>query len=508
MIGFFIFLILTSNIWGCTNSSNEQTIRFGIANAPTNLDPRYATDATSARINRLIYSRLVEFAEDATPIPAIATWKVLTPTHYRFTLIDNPPTFPDGAPVTANDVKSTYLSLLDPRNSSPHRGPLHHISRIETLSDSTIDFFLTHPDPFFPGYVIIGILPANLIASGHSFHDQPIGSGPFLFHQKPDDSRLILQRRHDNQLVEFVRISDPTVRSLKLLAGEIHLIQNDLPPELVNYLAEHAYLSLQQIQGDSFSYLGFNHQDSVVGQQLVRQAIAHAINRDQIIQFVLGGRARPAQGLFPATHWVGHPEIQGYPYDPSQAKTLLHQAGFNAQHPPVLIYKTSTDPFRLRLATIIQDQLQQVGIEVTIQSHDWGTFYGDIKTGRFQMYSLAWVGLKTPDIFRHAFHSQALPPLGVNRGRYDDPATDRIIAAAETASDHRTQQRLYRELQVRLLETLPYVPLWYEDHFVLSTQSIKGYALHSDGNYDGLIQVQRTSQPDTATQRISMKQYD
>ena len=436
----WLFLFLIFFTWGCTESAPERTIRFGLASAPTNLDPRFATDATSARINRLLYSRLVDFAEDATPVPSLATWETRTPTHYRFNLIEPRPTFPDGSQLTTEDVKATYLSLLDPKTSSPHRGLLRNISRIETPSKSTIDFFLAHPDPLFSGYVVIGTLPANLIATNYSFHNHPVGSGPFLFHQRPDDTRLILKRRKDAQLVEFVRIPDPTVRSLKLLAGEIHLLQNDLPPELVTYLAEQPSISLRQLQGSNFAYIGFNHQDPVVGQDLVRKAIAHAINREQIIQFVLGGRARPAQALFPPNHWVGAPALQGYRYDPSQSKALLQQAGFDENRRPTLIYKTSTDPFRLRLATIIQDYLQQVGIDVSIHSHDWGTFYGDIKNGRFQMYSLAWIGLKTPDIFRHAFHSHAVPPLGVNRGRYTDPTTDRLITEAENTSERRSEE--------------------------------------------------------------------
>jgi peptide/nickel transport system substrate-binding protein len=500
-IWLFLFLILFT--WGCTEPAPDLTLRLGLASAPSNLDPRYATDATSARINRLLYSRLVDFAEDATPVPSLATWEVLTPIHYRFTFIEPRPTFPDGTEITAEDVKATYVSVLDPKTSSPHRGLLANISRIVTSSESTVDFSLTHPDPLFPGYVIIGILPANLIAINHPFHDQPVGSGPFFFHRRPDDTRLILKRRQDGQLVELIKIPDPTVRSLKLMAGEIHLLQNDLPPELVTYLAARPSLSLRQLQGSNFAYLGFNHQDPVVGQGLVRKAIAHAINREQIIHFVLGGRARPAQGLFPPSHWIGTSQLTGYLYDPSQARALLEQAGFNARHRPTLIYKTSTDPFRLRLATIIQDQLQQVGIDVSIHSHDWGTFYGDIKTGRFQMYSLAWVGLKTPDIFRQAFHSQSVPPLGVNRGHYGDPITDRLIVEAENTSERLQQQKLYRELQARLLDRLPYVPLWYEDHFVLSTKAIEGYALHTDGNYDGLLHVQWASSSTTKTQVAS-----
>ena len=465
----------------------------GVAHAPTNLDPRYATDATSARINRLLYSRLVDFGPDATPVPALATWVQQSPTQYVFTLREPIPAFHHGQRLSSQDIKATYESILNPQNTSPHRGVLNMMDRMETLSNTEIIFFLKRTDPFFPSYLVIGILPANLIANRHPFSDHPIGSGPFRFLDRPDETRVRLVRQYDGQQVEFVRIPDPTVRALKLLAGEIHLLQNDLPPELVTYLAKNPELRLQQTRGSNFVYLGFNHQDPLTGDIRVRQAIAHAINRPAIIHYIFQNRAREAQALFPSDHWAGPDDLPGYAYDPDRARSLLQEAGFTDTHRPTLLYKTSTDPFRLRLATIIQDQLSHVGIDVVIQSHDWGTFYGDIKAGRFQMYSLAWVGVKTPDIFRYAFHSQSIPPTGANRGRFASSLADQLIVQADATTDHREQQALYRALQVHLLETLPYVPLWFEDHFCFSSRTITGYHLESDGNFDGLLEMQRTS---------------
>ena len=209
---------------------------------------------------------------------------------------------------------------------------------------------------------------------------------------------------------------------------------------------------------------------------------------------------------FPLPIGVGSSELQSYGYDPAQAKQLLQEAGFSPTQPPTLIYKTSTDPFRLRLATIIQEQLQQVGFDVSIHSHDWGTFYGDIKTGRFQMYSLAWVGLKTPDIFRQAFHSRFVPPQGVNRGHYADSSTDHLIDKIEDTIQRTEQQTLYHHLQERLLQTLPYVPLWYEDHFALSSKDIQGYTLQVDGNFDGLQHIQWATAPTPQSQTVRQKQ--
>jgi len=466
-------------------------IRFGLSSTPANLDPRFATDAASARINRLLYERLVDFDEAFQPVPALADWEIVSPAQFRFSLKPSRRSFHDGTRVTATDVKATYDFILDAPNASPHRTPLSIIRDIRVTNDHTIDFFLKRPDPLFPGYLGIGILPAQLIAAEHPFHSNPVGSGPFVFVTRPDHSRLILKRLSDHQAFEFITVPDPTVRALKLLAGEVDMVQNDLPPELVNYLGRKEEIRIQRQAGSNFSYLGFNFADPVTQKLALRQAIAHAIDREAIITYVLGQAARPAESLLAPTHWAGSPHLTPYPFDREIAQTLLREAGFTQDHPARLTYKTSSDPFRVRLATILQNQLSQVGIEVDVQSYDWGTFYGDIKDGRFQMYSLAWVGIKTPDIFHYVFHSRAIPPAGANRGRYQSSIADRLIDEASEAADLSRKRLLYQQLQDHLHATLPFVPLWYEDHVFIARRNIEGFVTAQDGNYDGLQFVHR-----------------
>jgi peptide/nickel transport system substrate-binding protein len=462
----------------------------GLASAPTNLDPRFATDAASSRINRLLYRQLVDFDDSGMAIPSLARWQVISPKHYRFTLGKGGRAFHHGRRLTAGDVKATYDFVLDPTNGSPHRGALTLIERIEVVDEERVDFHLHRPDPLFPAYLVIGILPAEQIASGHPFASKPLGSGPFTFQAWPEEGRLRLKRLRDDQVLEFLAVKEPTVRILKLLRGEVDLIQNDLPPELIAYLKDKEGIRMQRRPGSNFSYLGFNLQDPATAIPEVRRAIAYAIDREAIIQHLMKGMARPASALFPPEHWAGASDLSGYDHDPARARALLAQAGYSKEQPLRLVYKTSSDPFRVRMATVIQSQLAEAGIEVDLRSYDWGTFFGDIKEGRFQMYSLAWVGIKTPDIFRYIFHSESIPPQGANRGRFADPVVDDLIERAEQLSDTGQRADLYRELQQHLLERLPYVPLWYEEHIAVSGERIRGYELAGDGNYDSLERVE------------------
>ncbi len=490
---FYLFVTLLF-ISACTREENH-AIRFGLESAPVTLDPRFSTDATSYRITRLIYRSLVDFDDNFQFIPDLANWEMLNPKQYRFTLGNTGRKFHHGERLTADDVKATYDYVLENMNASPHRGSIEVIERIAVIDEDTIDFILKRPDPLFPGRLVIGILPASLIASDHPFNRQPIGSGPVELQDWSSDGDLSLKRQSDNlgnnQLLNFITVKDPTVRILKLLRGELDIIQGDIPREMLSWLEEQDKSHIEKARGNTFTYMGFNMVDPVTSQLPVRRAIAHAINRAEIIEHMMGNTARLAGAMLPPEHWSGNAELSGVAFDPEEAKRLLKVAGFDENHPLEIVYKTSNNPFRVRLATIIQYQLKQVGIQVDVRSYDWGTFYGDIKAGRFQMYSLSWVGLKIPDIFRYAFHSTSLPPNGANRGRFKDAIADAMIEAAESKQDLTEQASLYQDLQAYLHEQLPYIPLWYEDNILVTAKDISGYTLASDGNYDGLLTVKR-----------------
>jgi len=486
----FAAVVVSCLLVACDFQESAWVFRMGLANAPRNLDPRFATDATSERINRLLYRRLVEFDDESLPVPSLAAWEQLSPTRYVFLLGNEGRTFSDGSRLTSEDVEATYASILDPVNASPHRALLSIIRDIRADGPDRVEFRISEPDALFPAYLGIGILPAPLIGRRHVFQREPVGSGPFRFVEWPEPGRLRLERRRDSVQFELLAVKDPNVRVMKLLRGEIQMLQNDLAPELLDYLRVRKGIRVREIRGANFSYLGFNLEDPVTGLLPVRRAIAHAIDRKEILHFLFRNAGRSAESMFPPEHWAGAKGLAGHDHDPDRARALLATAGFGPERPLRLVYKTSSDPFRVRLATVIQAQLARVGIRVEIRSYDWGTFYGDIKAGRFQLYSLAWVGIRTPDIFRYVFHSASVPPDGANRGRFQSGRADRIVEAARAEQNLERKAELYRELQALLLDELPYVPLWYEDQIYACRGEVTGYRLAPDGNYDGLVDLE------------------
>ncbi|MGR8920616.1 MAG: ABC transporter substrate-binding protein [Gammaproteobacteria bacterium] len=457
-------------------------IRFGLPTAPLTLDPRYATDATSERLVHLVHRSLVGFDEASAPVPDLARWSAVGPRSYRFEL-EPDARFSDGRAIVAADVVATYRSVLDRANASPHRDALGNIAAVRAAGPRAVEFELHREDFMFPGTLGIGILPAEA-ASGPARDRFVASSGAFERLRFDADGRVLLRRRRDGMLFEFVPVPDVSVRALKLLGGELDIIQGSLTPEIFAWLGRQPGLAAERVPGTTFSYLGFNLAAGRTAERRLRLAIAHAIDREAIITHLFGGAARPAAGLFPPEHWAGAPGLRAPRYDPAAARALIDELGYAT--PVRLRYKTSADPFRRRLALVLREQLLAVGIELDIESHDWGTFYGDVRAGRFELYALSWVGLRLPDILRNVFHSSATPPGGANRGRYRSAAADALIEQAEAAFTRAARQRAYRALTERLLYDLPYVPLWYEDHLVVRRDDIAGYTTNLDGRFDAL----------------------
>ncbi len=208
----------------------------------------------------------------------------------------------------------------------------------------------------------------------------------------------------------------------------------------------------------------------------MREAIAHAINRPAIIQYAMIGGTREATAILPPEHWAGNAALKSYDYNPQLARQLLEQAGVKL--PLKLTYKTSTDAQRVRLATIMQAQMREAGIELKISSLDWGTFFQDVKQGNFQLYGLTWVGIKTPEIYAKAFHSKNTPPDGFNRGRFANSQVDALLDKQD-----------WQAATTLIHEQLPYIPLWYEGQFAAMRKDLKYYNPKPDGNWDDLKTV-------------------
>ncbi len=470
---------------------------------PTQLDPRFATDAHSSRIGGLIFSSLTRIDGNGVHQPYLAeSWLHPDSLTYVFELRHDF-RFHDGTPVSAGDVAATYLALKAPSLSSPRAAMLSSVQSVEIEGEDRVVFRLGQPDASFMDATTFGILPARLAAAPRLDWRELIGAGPYRLSDVADDRwvRLTAFAGYAGGAppineIEFKIVPDTTMRALELINNSVDLVQNGLDPDIVTWLRrnEHA-LSIRRDPSNSFQYLGMNLRHPALSRVAVRRAIAYAINREEIVRYVLKSTATTATGMLPPHHWAFSNAPRAYSYDPARARELLDRAGLGhpGGDPAVprlkLSYKTTTQELSRRIAEVVADQLARVGIELEIFTYEWGTFYSDIKEGNFHLYSLSWVGVTDPDIYRLVYHSAMVPPAGNNRGRYSDQRMDKLTERGrlETSLDRR--RRIYKRAQKLAARQLPYIPLWWPDNVVLNGPRLTGFTPHPSGDLFSLSEA-------------------
>jgi peptide/nickel transport system substrate-binding protein len=497
-------LVVVLALPACRSAVPDGALVVGLESIAADLDPRFATDAASVRIGELVFRALTRLDEHQRHVPDLAlTWKQEDPRTVRFEL-DPAATFSDGSPVTAADVRATYQSILDPATASPRRESLEFLEATETPTPRTIVFRLREPRAAFLSGTTIGIVPKNSIDTIGSHGRILVGSGPYriAFVRPGDEIRLVARAsRAGIPAIRFRVVPDDTVRTLELARGALDFVENAVEPDNLRWLETHAATScVRRIPGSTFQYLGLSFSDERLADLRVRQALAHAIDRAALVDHLLEGTARVADGLLPPEHWAYEPNPGRYDYDPARARRLLDEAGYrdpDGDGPRMrmrLSYKTTTLASRRRMAEALQAMLAEVGIGLDLRSYEWATFFDDIRRGSFQLYSLAWVGASDPDFFFSLLHSTMVPPRGNNRGRFADAEIDRLTELGRIA-EPATRQATYAAVQHRVAELLPFIPLWWTDNVVVQTRRLCGFEPRADGSLASLATARLVADP-------------
>jgi peptide/nickel transport system substrate-binding protein len=492
-------MLLVTLVFGCERpASSPSGLVVALSSEPQSLDPRFGTDANSARLADLLHAALTRSDATASRVPELASaWALPDPYTVVFRLRPDF-RFADGTPVTAADVKATYDAVRDPSLASPKRASVAMVSSIETPDATTVVMRLSAPFPPFLDATGLGILPAALARQAD---EVTTGAGPFRLVRAVRGERLDLEPnpgyptgppRLGTLTIRIV--PDEVVRALELRRGTLGFVQDAFEPEVVAWLRSRRELAVRQRSGTSVHYLAFNFRDRRLADRRVRRAIALAIDRDELVASVLGGGARPASGLLAPDHWAyAAARLPGH--DRPRARRLLDLAGFRdpdgAGPAPRfrVVYKTSSQPARRRLAEAMQAQLAAVGIALDVRTYEWGTLYAQIRAGNFELCSLAWVGIGDPDLYFFAFHSTMEPPAGYNRGGYASAIMDRLTAEARVITDPATRRALYARIQRLAARELPVLPLWWEDRVVVHTRRLEGFEPSADGSLSGLAQA-------------------
>jgi peptide/nickel transport system substrate-binding protein len=484
---------------------NPNIIVMGMTSGPNNLDARIGSDDTSQKIGQLIYSSLMAFDDHLRVVPQLAErLENPDPTTYVVTLRRGVK-FHDGHELTSADVAYTFRSLLAPGFVSPLRGAYRLLSGIDARDRYTVVFHLQAPFASFPvNLVLPPIVPDG---AGADLRQHPVGTGPYKFVRHLPDDRLELTafddyyggRPHNDGIV-FRFVPDHIMQGLELRKGTMDLVVNDIAPDIVHQLEQVPTLQEVKSPGTDYQYIGLNLRDPVLKDVRVRQALAYAIDCDAIIEYLRRGLAYRAVGIMPPMAWAFQPDVPRFAHDPAHARRLLDEAGYpdpDGDGPASrfrLSLKVSNIEFNRLQSSVIQQNLQEVGIALDVRTYEFATLYADVLQGNFQLFTLQWTGgaAADPDILRRVFHSQQVPPAGFNRGYYQNPRVDELLDRATVSTDSAERLRLFGEVQRIVANDVAYISLWDKTNYAIAQRSLTGVQLKPAADLLFLKDVART----------------
>ena len=488
------------NAGGGAGGGTDNRLIVEVQSSPTNLDPRVGNDNVSGRIFDLCCRGLVKVTPEMDYAPDLAqSWE--TPDDKTIVFHLNPAAkFHDGKPVTAQDVKTTYDDVINQKIVNTKASGYSSVASIEAPDAKTVIFHLKEANGGLFDNLNLGIVPPG--ANADAFKTRPVSFGPYkVVDFKTDESVELEANEHwiggppKIKRITVRIIPDSTTRILEMRRGTVNFEVNQIPFENVTEFEKSAKHQVVKKPGSVWQYLAFNLKDPILAKVEVRRAIAHAIDRQRIVQDLLRGHGVPADTMFGQGHWARAENLPAYPFDPNKAKQLLDQAGYkdpDGDGPKsrfTLSFKTSTDAEANLRAQMMQQMLRQVGIDVTIQSSEFGTFFEDINKGNFQMYSLTRNGIGDPDFYYIIFHSKNVPPEGQNRGYYQNPKVDQLIMEGRSTFDRNKRKQIYGEIQRILQEDLPYISLYHQINVAVMDKNLEGYVMYPAGFWIGLPQM-------------------
>lgn len=512
---YFIALIILA--FGCSKTCDSKknntnnTITVAVGSAIENIDPRYASSVTAIRTSQLVFATLLVMGQDGVPKPFLAkNIEKIDDLNYKVELRDNL-YFHDHTPLTSSDVAYSFLDLSSNDVNSPHQSKFYYLKNIQIIDEKNMIFELSVPYAVF-----MTDLCGNGIVSKKSCLNRSKkcqheynGSGPFMLDKWDNAKEIIHLKPFDKWFegaaktkIDIRIVREENTRVLELIAKKTDLIEGDIPASRLEELKKNDFLDIKIIPSFSFTYLAFNLRGphgkdlqskenitrSALANKKVRQAIAHAIDIEQIINKIFLNTAQRVTGLIPNSHWAKDHSLKLINFDPQKAESLLDEAGFYRKKDNNrfdITIMTSQDRMRQNIALSYKNFLAKVGINVSIKVKDFSAIFQDMRQGNFEMFSALWVPITDPDLYYWVHHSSNIPSEkkeGGNRHAYNNPEVDKLIEQGRYTSDQEQRKAIYKNIENILIDELPYIPLWSENRIIVMNKRIMGYDPLSTGS--------------------------
>ena len=436
-------------------------------------------------INILIFNGLTAHDGDNQIIPALAeSWEFDEATcTYTFHMAEGVK-WHDGEPVTAEDVKFTIEAIMNPENGSENAPNYEDIEEINVIDEHTIAFRLTAPNVAFLDYMTMAVLPKHLLEGEDmqtsDFFRSPVGTGPYKLTEWDEGQAITLTKNEDYfkgepniDTIIFKIVTDDNAKALQLRSEELDLAL--LTPKDAAAFAEDEAYTCYDMETSDYRGILFNFWNEYwQNNRDLIPAVCYAIDRESIVNAVLLGQGMTAYGPLQRNIY-NNEEVEHYDYDPEKAKAVLEEAdcemnedGFyyrDGEKVGFVISVGAGDQVRIDIAQIAAQQLQQIGMDVTVEipaQVDWGG----------QMAYL--IGWGSPfDADDHTYKVFGTDK-GANYSGYSNELVDQYLTQARQSDDPEVRAEAYDKFQEELAKDPAFAFICYLDANYVADAGIKG----------------------------------
>ena len=479
------------------NSEDYKNIITAISSEPHTLDPRYAVSAVGMRLADLLFQPLVRLGPQLELQPAAAhEWRVEGKNYYL--KVPKSFRFSNGRKLSKEDILFSFQEYQSEK--SPFSSAFQVIENLKVRAEQNhwqIHIQLKQASAKFlkADLPVLKLLPKKETLAGMlDSQDSWTGSGSFKLKEK-NSRRIILAARSDAphppwvKTVEFKIIRDELTRFQKILNGEVDISPSDLPPRKLKRLIE-KNIKVIKSPGLSTTYLLINFKDPCLRKKPVRQALALALNRKEIVQYKFYGFAQIALSLLNPNHPFFNQNLKPVSFDLQKSRKLYKTLSPLCRK-KTYVLKNSHQRFSAKLAQALALQARRAGFKMKTESLEWASFHGALNAGRFQLAFLNWTGVVDPDIYRLAFHSREQPPLGRNRGFYTNKVLDKLLIQGSQTMDLKARKSLYDQVQSIVHQDLAVIPLWHRQNTIAVKENISGYKISPTGDFSFLFTLRK-----------------
>lgn len=463
------------------------------------LNPVLSSDNASSTINGLVYNGLIKFGPDIELTGDLAErWDIskdglIFTFHLRKNVL-----WHDGKPFTSDDVLYTYERLIDPAVKTPHSSNYDKVKKVEAPDPWTVKVY--YKEAYVPALESwgMGIVARHVFgnAEGKAFNEhpankRPIGTGPYRFKEWKVDEKITLDANPDYfggkiHIARYVFriIPDNSVEFLELRNKSIDTML--LTPD--QYRAYDTFFEgykKYRLPRGSYTFFGLNLKNPLFKELAVRQALAHAINKEELVLGVVAGMGRAATGPFLPLSWAFDPDTKDFEYDPEKARRLLAEQGWTDSNGDGILDKDGKDfeftlitnqgnKMRSLSAEIIQQQLKKSGIRMHIRIIEWSSFIKNfVDKQNFEAIILGWNLTPDPDPYS-IWHSSQRNEGQYNFVSYENAEVDRLLEAGRKEFNPDARKKIYQRMHRLIHDDIPYIFLYYPDMLPVVHERFEG----------------------------------